>query len=128
MAVCFHEARVDIYGLRRMGRLCRLVLDEWLRSSQSVCASVCPPRIGPTASVCDVILGDDSILENTVEVGEAELKGGDHINKTLSSHVFAGKLFHVFTVRVVCFPRSTSLGRHRPCLGVVRATDPSAMA
>jgi hypothetical protein len=102
-----------------MGRLCRLVLDEWLRSSQSVCASVCPPGIGPITYAGDVILGDDWILENTVEVGGAELKGGDHIKQNLVEPCVCSKLFHVFTAIVVCFPRSTSLGRHRPFLGVV---------
>ena len=76
VAAYSHEARADIYGFRRRGRRRRLALAEWLRSSQSVCASVCPPGRMPVTHAVNVIVGQSRIFENTVEVGGAELKWG----------------------------------------------------
>lgn len=42
-----HEVRADIYGFRKRDRLYRLALDEWLRSSRSVCASIALPNMTP---------------------------------------------------------------------------------
>ena len=51
-----HEARAGIYGFRKRDRLCRLALDEWPRSSQSVCASIALPEMIPIkhALECDI--------------------------------------------------------------------------